>query len=819
MVEKTPDIKKEDKDSEKSSKKLGFSSSRLELKKTIGGGTVRQSFSHGRTKSVSVEVKKVRTYKAYDTSKRDAKNKSDNKDMQLSDLEKEARLKAINNSIKMKEIDEKEKKEELIDKPQNNNQSDITNTKKVASKINDIKNQTINDVIPTPIKESDSDKSIRLRKEEEAEERKKNTKKQLSLGRDFGRRRQKKLSINQAFEDEERQRSLASMRRAREREKKVNAGGGSEATKKIIREVTIPEMITVQELANRMATRSSEVIKSLMKNGVLATANQTIDGDTAELVVIEFGHTVKRVADADVEIGLEIIDDSSKGEKRPPVVTVMGHVDHGKTSLLDAIRSTDIVSRESGGITQHIGAYQIETPDDQLITFIDTPGHAAFSAMRARGANITDIVVLVVAADDSVMPQTIEAIQHALEAKAPIVLAINKIDTPGSNPQKVKQDLLQHNVITEDVGGEVVSVEVSALKKTNIDDLLSAINLQAELLELKAVKKGEASGVVVESRIDAGRGVVATLLVSRGTLKIGDIVVAGANWGRVKALLNYNGTKKSEAIPSEPVEILGLNSVPQAGDQFAVVKSEARAREVSEYRQGLAQKNNPLSSRSTVTNVDQMLTQIKQGERKALPIILKTDVNGSMEAISAAVSDLQNDEVTSQIILSGVGALNESDIMLAVSSGAIVIAFNVRADAPAKRIAKQNNIEIKYYSIIYEILDDIKNLLSGLMAPIETEKFLGYAKIKKVFKITKVGKIAGCEVTEGVVKKNIKVRLLRENVVIHEGDLATLKHHQKEVDEVKEGTECGMSLANYEDIKEGDLIECFEIKTEIPTLK
>ena len=695
MVEKTPDIKKEDKDSEKSSKKLGFSSSRLELKKTIGGGTVRQSFSHGRTKSVSVEVKKVRTYKAYDTSKRDATNKSDNKDMQLSDLEKEARLKAINNSIKMKEIDEKEKKEELIDKPQNNNQSDITNTKKVASKINDIKNQTINDVIPTPIKESDSDKSIRLRKEEEAEERKKNTKKQLSLGREFGRRRQKKLSINQAFEDEERQRSLASVRRAREREKKVNAGGGAEATKKIIREVTIPEVITVQELANRMATRSSEVIKSLMKNGVLATANQTIDGDTAELVVIEFGHTVKRVADADVEIGLEIIDDSSKGEKRPPVVTVMGHVDHGKTSLLDAIRSTDIVSRESGGITQHIGAYQIETPDDQLITFIDTPGHAAFSAMRARGANITDIVVLVVAADDSVMPQTIEAIQHALEAKAPIVLAINKIDTPGSNPQKVKQDLLQHNVITEDVGGEVVSVEVSALKKTNIDDLLSAINLQAELLELKAVKKGEASGVVVESRIDAGRGVVATLLVSRGTLKIGDIVVAGANWGRVKALLNYNGTKKSEAIPSEPVEILGLNSVPQAGDQFAVVKSEARAREVSEYRQGLAQKNNPLSSRSTVTNVDQMLTQIKQGERKALPIILKTDVNGSMEAISAAVSDLQNDEVTSQIILSGVGALNESDIMLAVSSGAIVIAFNVRADAPAKRIAKQNNIEIK----------------------------------------------------------------------------------------------------------------------------
>ena len=597
------------------------------------------------------------------------------------------------------------------------------------------------------------------------------------------------------------------------------SGGGSEATKKIIREVVIPEVITVQELAIRMAIRSGEVIKSLMKNGVLVTTNQTIDGDTAELVVMEFGHTVKRVSDADVEIGLESIKDNSTGEKRSPVVTVMGHVDHGKTSLLDAIRSTDIVSKESGGITQHIGAYQVVTKQGQTITFIDTPGHAAFSAMRARGANITDIVVLVVAADDSVMPQTIEAVQHALAAKAPIVLAINKIDTPGANPLKVKQDLLQHNIITEDVGGEVVAVEVSALNKTNIDELLTVINLQAELLDLKAEKNGNASGVVVESRVDAGRGVVATLLVSSGTLKLGDIVIAGANWGRVKALLDDKGNRKKIAEPSEPVEILGLNSVPQAGDQFAVVNSEARAREVSEYRQSIAQKNNPLTARVDVTNVDQMLTQIKQGQRKALPIILKTDVNGSMEAISAALRDLQNEEVTSQIILSGVGAINESDIMLAVSSGAIVIGFNVRADAPAKKIAKQNNIEIKYYSIIYEILDDIKNLLSGLMAPIESEVFLGYAKIKKVFKITKVGKIAGCEITEGVVKKNIKVRLLRDNVVVHEGDLATLKHHQKEVDEVKEGTECGMSLVNYEDIKEGDLIECFEIKTEIPTLQ
>ena len=814
MVDKKPDIKKEEEKSTVKSQTLGFSSPRLELKKTLGvSGTARQPFSHGRNKSVSVEVKKVRTYKPFTAKKVSDGPFNDGKDMGLSDLEKEARLNALNNSIKVKEEIKNKVSKELIEEEKKEAKNDQVIQKKSNNDQKELKD------IPVPAKESDSDKSVRLRKEEEAEEKKKNAKKQLSLGRDFGQRRQKKLSINQAFEDEGRQRSLASVKRAREREKRMNAGGGAEATKKIIREVVIPELITVKELASRMAIRGSEVVKSLMKNGVLATANQSIDGDTAELVVIDFGHTVKRVSDADVEIGLEVVKNNSEGEKRSPVVTVMGHVDHGKTSLLDAIRSTDTVSKESGGITQHIGAYQVVTKEKQTITFIDTPGHAAFSAMRARGANITDIVVLVVAADDSVMPQTIEAVQHALASKAPIVLAINKIDAPGANPLKVKQDLLQHNVITEDVGGEVVAVEVSALHKTNIDELLTVINLQAELLDLKAVKEGNASGVVVESRVDVGRGVVATLLVSSGSLKVGDIVVAGANYGRVKALLDDKGKNRKIAEPSEPVEILGLNSVPQAGDQFAVVSSESRAREVSEYRQNLAQKNNPLTARATVTNVDQMLTQIKQGQRKALPIILKTDVNGSMEAISAALRDLQNDEVASQIILSGVGALNESDIMLAVSSGAIVIGFNVRADVPAKKIAKQNNIEIKYYSIIYEILDDIRNLLSGLMAPIESEVFLGYAKIKKVFKITKVGKIAGCEITEGVVKRNIKVRLLRDNVVIHEGDLATLKHHQKEVDEVKEGTECGMSLANYEDIKEGDLIECFEIKTEIPTLQ
>ena len=810
------DKKEEEKKKGSVSGKLGLSSGgRLELKKTIGGGTIRQSFAHGRTKSVSVEVKKVRSYKLNENNNRSdlSEGKKDN----LSDLERESRLKALNNANKFKgdsnKLEEKqeEKKdknelEEKVDKKINKSSDKIDGHLKVADSFVE--------------KELNKDKAIRLKVDEEVEEKKKISKK-LSLGREFGRR-QRKLSINQTFDEEDdRQRSLASVRRAREREKRNSqaaAGGGAEATKKIVREVIIPEVITVQELANRMATRSSDIVKSLMKNGVLATPSQTIDGDTAELVVIEFGHTVKRVSDADVEIGLEVKKDNEVGEKRPPIVTVMGHVDHGKTSLLDAIRSTDIVSKESGGITQHIGAYQVETKDSEVITFIDTPGHAAFSSMRARGANITDIVVLVVAADDSVMPQTIEAIQHALQAKAPIVLAINKIDTAGSNPLKVKQDLLQHNVVTEDVGGEVVSIEVSALKKTNIDELLAAISLQAEMMDLKAVNHGDASGVVIESRVDAGRGVVATLLVSRGKLNIGDVVVAGSNWGKVRALLDHNAKGITNGLPSDPVEILGLNSAPEAGDVFTVVENEARAREITDYRKNIVKKKNPLSNLNNTSNLDQMLTQIKQGERKALPIILKSDVTGSMEAIASAVKDLENDEVAPQIILSGVGALNESDIMLAVTSNAVVLGFNVRADSPARKLAKQHNIEIKYYSIIYEILDDIKNLLSGLMAPIQTENFLGYAKIKKVFKITKVGKIAGCEITEGVVRKKIKVRLLRDNVVIHEGDLATLKHHQKEVDEVKEGMECGIALLNYEDLKEDDIIECFELKTEIPVL-
>ena len=557
------------------------------------------------------------------------------------------------------------------------------------------------------------------------------------MGRDFlGRRNKKKLTIHQLFEDEERQRSMAAVKRARERERRMSSseGGGAEATKKIVREVIIPEFITVQELANRMATRSAEVIKALMKSGVLVTANQSIDGDTAELVVIEFGHTVKRVSDSDVEIGLVDSSDNIKGELRAPIVTVMGHVDHGKTSLLDAIRSTDVVSKESGGITQHIGAYQIATANNNKITFIDTPGHAAFSAMRARGANVTDIIVLVVAADDSVMPQTIEAIQHAKAAKVPIVLAINKIDAQGANSSKVKQDLIQHEILTEDLGGDVVAVEVSATKRQNLDELVESILLQAELLDLKAISEGNSSGVVLETRIEVGRGIVSTLLVSRGLLQIGDIVVAGASWGKVRALINDKGERIDSAGPTVPVEILGLNDVPQAGDQYAVVESEYRAREIVDYRKQDALKKTSQSIRGAeIISPDQMLTQIKEGQRKILPIILKTDVNGSMEAINSSLKEFDHEEVAAQVVLSGVGALNESDLMLAVTSSAVVIGFNVRADMQAKKIAKRHNIEIKYYSIIYELLDDVKKLLSGLMAPIQKENFLGNASIKKVF--------------------------------------------------------------------------------------
>jgi translation initiation factor IF-2 len=578
------------------------------------------------------------------------------------------------------------------------------------------------------------------------------------------------------------------------------------------REVTIPETITVAELANRMARRAVDVIKVLMKNGMMATVNDTIDADTAELVAAEYGHTVKRVAESDVLEGLKGgEDDESALRPRPPVVTVMGHVDHGKTSLLDALRKTDVVSGEAGGITQHIGAYQIQLGSGQKITFLDTPGHAAFTAMRARGARVTDIVVLVVAADDGVMPQTVEAIAHAKAAHVPLIVAINKIDKGDANPNRVKTELLQHEIQVEDMGGDTQAVEVSATKGIGLEKLEEAILLQAEILDLKANPERPAEGAVIEAKLDRGRGPVATVLIERGTLKIGDIVVAGSEWGRVRMLQNDRGESVQSAGPSTPVEVLGLSGAPEAGDEFVVVDSDARAREVTEYRaRKRREARQATSSRQTL---DQLLKSRESGEKRMLPLVLKADVQGSAEAIQGALLKLSTDEVGVQVLQSGVGGITESDIILAHASGGVVIGFNVRADKLARERAKRDGVEIRYYNIIYNVVDDVKAALSGMLAPELREKFLGNAEVLEVFTISKVGKVAGCRVTEGVVRRGAKVRLIRDNVVIHEGELSTLKRFKDEVREVQSGQECGMAFANYQDMQKGDVIEAFEVET------
>jgi len=620
------------------------------------------------------------------------------------------------------------------------------------------------------------------------------------------------MTVVQALSDEDRQRSLASVRRAREREKRAAHGeGGQPEIKKIVREVVIPEAVTVQELANRMAVRGGDVVKALMKMGVMATVNEVIESDTAELVVDEFGHKAKRVSEADVEIGLRGgQDDEGALVSRPPVVTVMGHVDHGKTSLLDALRNTDVVSGESGGITQHIGAYQIESDGGDKITFIDTPGHEAFTQMRSRGADTTDIVVLVVAADDGVMPQTAEAIQHAQAAQVPLIVAINKMDLPNANSDRVRNDLLQHNVILENVGGDVLSVEVSAKEGTNLQKLLDTIKLQAELLELKANPDRPGEGIVVETRLDRGRGVVTTVLVQRGTIRIGDIMVAGGSWGRVRALVGDKGSQVSEASPSQPVEVLGLNETPNAGDDVVVVADEGRAREVTEYRSNVIRDQQVASARRGT--LEQMFSEIAEGEASEVPLVMKADAHGSLEAILASLAGLGTDEVKARVLLSGVGGINESDIALAAASKALAVGFNVRADAPARALARRDGVDIRYYTVIYELLSDMGGLMSGLLAPTVVENTLGYVRVKQVFAISKVGKIAGCEVTEGVARSGAKIRLVRDNVVIHEGQMSTLKRHKDDAREVKEGLECGIGIEKYQDIKEGDVLELFEAK-------
>jgi len=628
--------------------------------------------------------------------------------------------------------------------------------------------------------------------------------------RDEHRRRTGKLTVTRALDEDagERMRSLASVRRARERERMRMH---QEEPLKIVRDVTIPETITIQELANRMAERSADVIKALMRMGVMATINQVIDADTAELVVSEFGHRAHRVAESDVEIGLRgEADEEELLVARAPVVTIMGHVDHGKTSLLDALRETDVAAGEAGGITQHIGAYTVTLKGGKQITFIDTPGHQAFTAMRARGANVTDIVVLVVAADDGIMEQTVEAIRHAKAAEAPIIVAINKIDRADAKPERVRQELLQHELVVEELGGEVLDVEVSALKKTNLDRLEEAILLQSELLDLKANPNRPAEGVVLEAKVERGRGPVATVLIQRGTLHIGDIFVSGSEWGRVRALIDERGESQREAGPSTPIEVLGLNGIPLAGDDFVVIESESRAREVTDFRQ--RRRRDAAAVAGARGTLEQMFSQITSGVAKELPVVVKSDVQGSLEAIVGSLEKLSTDEVAMRVLHSAVGGINESDVILAKATNAVIIGFNVRANPQARDLAQRDGVEIRYYSIIYDVIDDMRNGLSGMLSPTLRERFLGNAAIREVFNITRVGKVAGCMVTDGVVRRGAKVRLLRDNVVIHEGALKTLKRFKDEVREVREGYECGMAFENYENIQVGDVIECFEVE-------
>jgi translation initiation factor IF-2 len=630
---------------------------------------------------------------------------------------------------------------------------------------------------------------------------------------DDRRNRAGRIDVQAAIEGEdEKVRSLASVRRQRERERRqaelelLRSDGV-----KVVREVVLPDSITVQELAGRMAARAPDVIKTLMRMGVMATVTQTLDADTAELVVQEFGHRVKRVSEDDVESGLEGAQDVDTSLlPRPPVVTIMGHVDHGKTSLLDALRATDVAAGEAGGITQHIGAYQVELPSGSRITFIDTPGHEAFTAMRARGASVTDIVVLVVAADDGVMPQTIEAIRHAKAANAPIIVAINKIDKADANPGRVRQELLAHDIVVEEMGGETQDVEVSAIKRAGLDKLEEAILLQAEILDLRANPLRPGEGSVVESRLDRGRGPVATVLVQKGTLNQGDIVVAGAEWGRVRAMLDDKGRQMKTAGPSAPVEILGLTSVPGAGEPFVAVENESRAREISEFRQRKLRDKAAGATAAARGTLDQMLARIQAGAQKEVTVLIKADVQGSAEAIQATVEKQAHEEVAVRVLLAGVGQITESDVQLAKASGAVIAAFNVRATSQARDLAHREGVDIRYYSIIYDVADDIEKLVRGKVAPKAREVFLGYAEIRRVFDITKVGKVAGCMVTEGLVKRGAGVRLLRDGVVIHTGELTQLKRFKDDVREVARGYECGLSFANFNDLREGDVVECYD---------
>jgi translation initiation factor IF-2 len=837
---------------------------KLELNKTVDAGQVRQSFSHGRTKSVAVEVRRKRTFKQADDGAmaevRDVPKVQEEAPPEpvapvepvkqepappartLTEQERAARMRALEGARqtetemaesraereameakrreeekRQREIEEERRKEEEARRrteEEERRKLDEEASRRAAEQAARL--EAAEPVAGDAAKPKGKAKAaVDADDEEQAKRSGRADARKPAPRRGADRRRSGKLTISQALNDEERQRSLASVRRQREREKR--ASSGPKESVKVFREVIIPETITVQELANRMTERAGDVIKALMNNGIMATITETIDAETAELLVTEFGHTPKRVSESDVEIGLKGDDDDDENlQPRPPVVTIMGHVDHGKTSLLDALRATDVAAGEAGGITQHIGAYQVELESGDKITFLDTPGHEAFTAMRSRGANATDIVVLVVAADDGIMPQTVEAIDHAKAAEVPIIVAINKIDRPDANPDRVRNELLSHELVVESMGGDVLAVEVSAVEKTNLDKLEEAIVLQAEILEISANPDRNAEGVVVEAKVETGRGSVATVLVQRGTLNVGDIVVAGAQWGKVRALLDDAGERTDSAGPSTPVEVLGLGGTPEAGDEFSVVENEARAREITEFRQ--RRDRDAKVQAGARGTLDEMFSQIQAGEVKEIPIVVKADVQGSVEAIVQSAQNLSNDEVSVRVLHTGVGGINESDITLAKASNAMMVGFNVRANAQARQLAEAEGLDIRYYAIIYDLVDDLRSMLTGMLAPQIRETFLGNAAIKEVFNITKIGRVAGCEVTEGVVRRGSRVRLLRDDVVIHEGTLSTLKRFKDEVREVTQGFECGMAFENYQDIKEGDVIECFDVEEIARTL-
>ena len=872
---------------------------RLELKKTVEQGQVRQSFSHGRSKAVTVEVKKRRTFRPAAggqmaevarqpepqpepqpkpaaapapaaaaasapsaaaqpaaEAKPQPRPASDGRPAlvlkTLTEEEKEARARAVGEARKAdaeaRRMAEERAKREAEEEKRRAKEREAAALRQAEDEARrkveeDTRRRAEEQAVrrladeapaeataagaapaaaPAAATVRPSGEAARKAMEEEAERAKRAPgradlrRSALAPRRNDPRRRSGRITVSQALTEEERVRSLAAMRRRVEREKRLHQDHSGEQ-QKVVRDVVVPEAITVQELASRMAVRGGEVVKALMNMGQMATINQTIDADTAELLVTEFGHRMRRVSESDVEVGLKgEADTEGAMVRRPPVVTIMGHVDHGKTSLLDALREANVAAGEAGGITQHIGAYQVTVPSGEKITFLDTPGHAAFTAMRARGARVTDIVVLVVAADDGIMPQTVEALNHAKAANVPIIVAINKIDLPAANPDRVRQELLQHGIVVEELGGETLAVEVSAKQRTNLDKLLETILLQAEVQDLKANPDRAAEGVVIEARLDRGRGAVATLLIQRGTLNTGDIIVAGNEWGRLRALIDDRGQAIKTASPSTPVEVLGLSGVPAAGDEVVAVENERRAREIVEYRQKRI-RDARVGSGSRAT-LEQMFARIQGGEAKELPIVLKADVHGSAEAIEQSVTKLSTDEVAVRVLHAGVGGITESDVTLAKASNALIIGFNVRANAQAREMAEREGIELRYYGIIYELIDDLKKALSGLLAPTRQEKVLGAAQVLQVFNISKVGRIAGCRVTSGVVRRNAKVRVLRDGTIVYDGTLKTLKHVKDDVREVKDGLECGMAFDNFQDVHERDVIECYEVEEVARTL-